>query len=329
MIRRRPSSSGSCRCCSCRLVVILVGVMLGTTTTTTMGFALQTTATTTTTRNSNTRSPLAVWSLSHNKRGTKRPFQLSGAHHRHRQARSLVLAHGQQLSTLLMLRGGGGAFVVFPSMESLAMPTTVAAAAAYVSVLFLAASNVAFLAAPNFMLQKLHHIQKKPSSSSSSSSVVASNDDEAKAAATVVDDDDDDDIVASTTFLRLTATAGLGVALTLYLSLLQKLSPLVALGWGLVPRLTFFWYLLLLENRVHVNHTRSFGSLQENKRFFIINTILTTWVVASLLLNLGASPTMTAKIFSIMSVIKCSLVVLRPLTVGSKFVGFDVSRKGE
>lgn len=308
MIRRRRPSC-------CLLVVIRCAMLC---TTAAMGFAPEIT---------NKSCLLAVSSLSSLsfRKQFNKPQYLSSAHHHHHHAGSFFV-HDQKFSALSMLRGGGSVVVAVPVSSIMkAVPLAVQTTTAYASVLFLVVSNLALLVAPNFMLETVCN-NTKPTSSSSSSSSVATSDNAAAAAAAANN-------VASATFVRLIATAGLGVALSLYLAIIRESSsPLIAMGWGLVPRLILFWYLLLFENRMNSNSNSllpSFGSLQENKRFFMVNTILTTWVTASLLLGLGKNPAMTARIFSTMSIIKCSLLILRPLSVGSKFVGFDVGRKGE
>jgi hypothetical protein len=168
-----------------------------------------------------------------------KPHYLSSAHlrrHHHHHHAGSFFVHGQTFSALSMLRGGSSVFAAVPSIMEKA-PLAVQTTTAYASVLFLAVSNLALFVAPNFMLETVYNCTKPTTSSSSS---VATSDNAAAAA----------NDVASATFVRLIATAGLGMALSLYLAIIQKSSsPLIAMGWGLVPRLSLFWYLLLFENR--------------------------------------------------------------------------------
>jgi hypothetical protein len=244
----------------------------------TWGFLAPAETMTTTTRNNQRtmsllRSSSSSSSSSLRKAGKPRPLlylssPLLRLHHHAGGSRGNPGEHLFFSSTAMfsLLRGGGGgggggggsttAFVLPSIMLAVAPPMAVqTTATAYASVLFLTVTNLARLVAPNFMMEVLYNIlQPQPSSSGDSSPQD--------------DDDDDNDHVASTTFLRLMGTAGLGVALSLYLTVIlekAEATTAAAMGWGLVPRTIHFWYLLLVESQSR-NSKSSFTSLQGEKK---------------------------------------------------------------
>lgn len=147
---------------------------------------------------------------------------------------------------------------------------------------FLGMNGIALLTRPNFFLEHVHGITPDP---------------------------DDDKKEVNTWMLRATGAFGLGMAIQIYASILATgITPLEAMGLGLIPRALFFVATIV---------SGKMTSLHIQPRFFTINALLTCWCAASLVLGLG-KPAQTGKIYSLMCLVKSALFVGAPQKVSVK-----------
>ncbi|CAB9508799.1 expressed unknown protein [Seminavis robusta] len=122
-------------------------------------------------------------------------------------------------------------------------------------------------------------------------------------------DHDDDELIAWE--LRGIGSLGLGLAIQVYASIVQGIAPITAMGLGLIPRALFYLY---------TTFSGKMKSLNIQTRFFTMNTVMTCWCVASLLLGLG-KPSTTSKIYSSMCFLKSLFFTWAPRTSCKKLLG--------
>jgi hypothetical protein len=148
---------------------------------------------------------------------------------------------------------------------------------------FLGINGIALLTRPNLFAEKVHGITPVP----------------------------EDKKELNSWMLRATGALGLGIAIQIYASVVATgITPLAAMGLGLIPRASFFVATIV---------SGTMTSLGIQSRLFTVNTLLTCWCAASLILGLG-NPAQTAKMFSFMSLVKSVLFVGAPQKVSVKLL---------
>jgi hypothetical protein len=122
-----------------------------------------------------------------------------------------------------------------------------------------------------------------------------------------------------TYFLRAIGAISIGVSINVYLSLIDNMTAQKAMGFALLPR-----FLYVLKSSLLGKDLEKLGG---SNKFLSTNEIVMGWTTFSLLTGAG-NPTLSAKIFSCMAMLKGLFFVAKPEMAAYKFLGLDVSKLG-
>jgi hypothetical protein len=109
------------------------------------------------------------------------------------------------------------------------------------------------------------------------------------------------------------------VSINVYLSLIDNMTAQKAMGFALLPR-----FLYVLKSSLLGKDLEKLGG---SNKFLSTNEIVMGWTTFSLLTGAG-NPTLSAKIFSCMAMLKGLFFVAKPEMAANKFLGLDVSKLG-
>jgi hypothetical protein len=123
-----------------------------------------------------------------------------------------------------------------------------------------------------------------------------------------------------TYLLQAIGAISIGMALNIFLVLLQNMPVQRAMGFALFPRLLF-----VMKSSLFGNDLKKVGG---SKQFLSINTIFMSWATVSLLTGVG-NPIMASRVFSSLAFVKGAFLVVNPVKAATKAFGIHVSETGE
>jgi hypothetical protein len=120
--------------------------------------------------------------------------------------------------------------------------------------------------------------------------------------------DDPEESQLATTLMRARGSFSIGAAVMVCSSVVQHVDLPTAVGLGLLPRILCFLWILLCYRRT---------------KFLVVNTLLTSWCAYNILLREPSKALLTWKLFSLMSVLKGTWLVVAPATAIARILSLD------